>query len=250
MYCGLDGTNVDSPDYSKRAVSELLRCVDKGARGVGEVSDKGWGLAARAGSPLPQARRLHPDDPRLDDFWEKCAELKLPVNLHIADHPSCWEPLGPTWERTPGYQRYNLFGQDVPSFNELMQMRDRLLAKHPRTLFIACHFSNQGHNLGVLSQVLDRFPNLYVDISARDYEIGRQPRTALKFFMRYKDRILFGTDLSPGTAMYESWWRLLESADEFMPGRIWWRLYGLELPKDVLRRVYQENARRILNLNR
>ncbi len=121
-------------------------------------------------------RGFIPTIPRLDLFWKKCAELKIPVNTHIADHPSCWQPLGPNQERTPDFQHFNLYGKDVPSYEELLGHRDRLLERHPDTRFIACHLSNQGNNLAAAGQALDRFPNLYFDISARDYELGRQPR--------------------------------------------------------------------------
>ena len=247
LYCGLDTTDMGASDYPQRAVRELVRCYEKGARGVGELSDKGWGYNGSSSRPLPRNQRLHPDDPRLDLFWKKCAELKIPVNTHIADHPSCWQPLGPNQERTPDFQHFNLYGKDVPSYEELLAHRDRLLERHPDTRFIACHLSNQGNNLAAAGQALDRFPNLYFDISARDYELGRQPRTALQFLTRYKDRILFGTDMGRDRKVYEAWWRLLETNDEFLPGRIWWRYYALNLPAEVLDSVYRGNAKRILN---
>ncbi len=246
LFCGLDTSKSDAADYPQRVVRELVRCVSKGAKGVGELSDKGWGFGGNARSALPRNRRLHPDDARLDAFFEKCAELGLPVNLHIADHPSCWQPLGPRQERTPDFQGFNQYGKDVPSFDELLATRDRMLTKHPKTRVIACHFSNQGHDMAALAKVLDRFPNLYLDLSARDYEIGRAPRTSAKFLARYKDRVLFGTDMGRDKEMYQAWWRLLETADEFIPGRIWWRYYGLELPAPVLEAIYSANAAKIL----
>jgi predicted TIM-barrel fold metal-dependent hydrolase len=166
LFCSLDSTNIEAPDYPQRAAAELERCYRMGARGVGELSDKGWGMQSGMGAlnvdgkkegPLPRDRRLHPDDPRLDLFWEKCAELNLPVNLHIADHPSCWQPLGPNQERTPDFQHFNLVGKEVPSYQELLTMRDRMLAKHPRTKFIACHLSNQGNDLASLSKFVRRY---------------------------------------------------------------------------------------------
>jgi predicted TIM-barrel fold metal-dependent hydrolase len=246
LWCGLEARDADKPDYPARAVAELVRCYKMGARGVGELSDKGSGLA-RGGDSVPRGQRLHPDDPRLDLFWKKCAELKLPINLHIADHPSAWRPPDNRQERLPGYQRYNQYGRDVPSYEELLALRDRLLARHPEPTFILCHFSNQGNDLAALSKVLDRFPNLYVDISARQYEMGRQPRHAAKFLARYKDRVLYGTDLTPNKAMYLSWWRLLETPDEYLPGDAGWRLYGLELPAPVLEAIYRGTALRVLN---
>lgn len=247
LYCGLDTTDSGASDYPQRAVRELVRCSEKGARGVGELSDKGWGFNGDSAHPLPRNQRLHPDDPRLDLFWKKCAELKIPVNVHIADHPSCWQPLGPHQERTPDFQTFNLYGKDVPSYEELLSHRDRMLERHPDTRIIACHLSNQGNNLAAAGQALDRYPNLYLDISARDYELGRQPRTALRFLKRYKDRILFGTDMGRDRKVYEGWWRLLETGDEFLPGRIWWRYYALDIPHEVLENLYRSNARRILN---
>jgi len=253
LYCSIDTHDIGAPDYPQRAVRELERCYRNGARGVGELSDKGWGViggmaAADEGfKNTPQKLRMHPDDPRLDAFWEKCAELKLPVSLHVADHPSAWQPLGPHQERTPDFQTFNLYGKDVPSYQELLNMRDRAIAKHPHTTFVACHLGNQGNDLASLAKVLDRYPNLYVDIAARDYELGREPRTALKFLTKYKDRVLFGTDMGNDPAMYRGWWRLLETADEYIPGRIWWRLYALELPDPVLKAIYRDNALRILN---
>jgi predicted TIM-barrel fold metal-dependent hydrolase len=244
LWCSLDTTNIDAPDYPARAVRELERCYRQGARGVGELTDKGSGMQR---DRLPRDKRMHPDDSRLDAVWKKCAELKLPVNVHVADHPSCWQPLGPNQERTPDFQHFNQYGKDVLSFEELIERRNRMLDKHPRTTFIACHLGNQGHDLAALAKALDRYPNLYVDISARDYEVGRQPRTAAKFLARYKDRVLFGTDMQRDRGMYRGWWRLLETADEFIAGRIWWRYYGLELPAPVLESLYRGNARRLLH---
>jgi predicted TIM-barrel fold metal-dependent hydrolase len=245
LYCGLDTTDFDKPDYPERAVAELVRCYKKGARGVGELSDKGSGFSRNAN--LPRDKRLHPDDARLDPFWEKCAELKMPANIHMADHPSCWKPLDAYQERTPDYQHFNLYGKDVPSYEELIAIRDRTLAKHPKTTFIACHLGNQGNDLAALAKVLDAHPNLYVDISARDYEVGREPRAAVKFLTKYRNRVLWGTDMGREKSMYQAWWRLFESADEFMPGRIWWRYYGLELSASALESLYRKNARGLMN---
>lgn len=244
VWCDLLVEDIDAPDYPERAVQELVRCYEKGARGVGELSDKGRGLQR---DELPRDERLHFTDPRLAPFWEKCGELGLPINFHIADHPSCWQPLGPNQERTPDFQHFNLSDKDVPSYEELLAMRDRMLESHPRTTFIACHLSNQGNDLGSLGDALDRYPNLFADVSARDYEIGRQPRNAHRFLARYRDRILFGTDMGRDAEMYRGWWRVLETADEYLPGRVWWPYYGLELPDGVLQFLYRDNARRILN---
>jgi uncharacterized protein len=247
VFCSMDAHGIDEPDYSARVVRELEHCVRNGARGLGEVTDKGWGMQGNAESPLPRSKRMHPDDTRLDALWEKCADLNVPVNVHIADHPSCWQPPGPHQERTPDFQVFNLYEKDVPSYEELLSRRNRMIGNHPRTTFIAAHLGNQGNDLASLAKTLDRYPNFYVDISARDYEVGREPRFALKFLSRYQERILFGTDMGRDEAMYRGWWRLLESGDELIPGRLWWRLYGLEAPSPVLEKLYVRNAKRILN---
>jgi predicted TIM-barrel fold metal-dependent hydrolase len=247
VYCGLDVTNIEAPDYPERAARELERCYRRGARGVGEITDKGWGVQASEANALPLTKRLRLDDPRLDLFWKKCAQLNLPVNTHIADHPSCWQPLGPQQERTPDFQGFNLSGKDVPSYAELLASRDRVLTRHPKTRFIFCHLSNQGNDTAALGRALEKFPNLYLDISARDYELGRQPRTAHQFLVRYQDRVMFGTDMGSEQSMYEGWWRLLETADEYLPGRIWWPYYGLELPDSLLKSLYRDNALKLLN---
>jgi len=246
LYCGMVGTDIDKPDYSDRAVAELVRCHNKGARGVGELSDKGSGLTRDTAQP--RDKRLHPDDPRLDAFWEKCAELKMPVNLHIADHPSCWTPLDVYQERTPDYQHFNQFGKDVSSYDELITIRNRTLERHPKTIFIACHLGNQGNDLEKLSLAMDKYPNLYLDTSARDYEMGRTPRTSAKFLTKYQNRIVFGTDQSREKSMYQIHWRLFETADEYIVGRVWWRYYGLELPAPVLESLYRGTARKIFNI--
>jgi hypothetical protein len=245
LYCGIETVDIEKPDYPERAAAELARCYKRGARGIGELSDKGWGFGRDRHASRDQ--RLHPDDPRLDLFWSKAAELKMPVNIHVADHPSCWTPLDVYQERTPEFQHFNLYGKDVPSFRELIDIRDHTLARHPKTTFIACHLGNEGNDLSTLGKALDKYPNLFLDISARDYELGRTPRAALRFLTKYRDRIMFGTDLGRDRSMYQGWWRLLESADEYMPGRVWWRYYGLELPAPSLEALYRGNARKILN---
>ncbi len=244
LWCSLDTDNVNDPGYPQRVAREVERCYEMGARGIGEITDKGSGIQREA---LPRAQRMHFDDPRLDLAWQACARLNMPVNMHIADHPSSWQPLGPYQERSPDFQGFNQYGKDVLSYQELLASRDRLLERHPKTLFIACHLSNQGNHLAELEKALDKYPNLYLDISARDYEVGRQPRTAAKFLTKYQQRVLFGTDMEREPSMYRGWWRLLETADEFIPGRIWWPYYGLELPAPVLEALYRGNAKRILN---
>jgi hypothetical protein len=248
LYCGMDLTDIEKPDYSERVVAELIRCHQMGACGVGEITEKGCGLTGDCA--LSEKKRLHPDDVRLDAFWEKCAELKMPVNLHIGDHPSAYTPLDQYQERTPDYQHFNQFGKNICSLDEQLAFRDHTLEKHPGTIFIACHLGGEGNDLQKLSLAMEKYPNLYLDISARDYEIGRTPRSAAKFIAKYKERIVFGTDMGRERDMYKMWWRLLESFDEYFPGRVWWRYYGLGLPEPVLESLYCGTAKKIFEFKK
>lgn len=245
LYCGIETDGIEQADYPGRAAVELERCYKQGARGIGEITDKGFGITRDP--ELNPSQRLHHDDSRLDRVWEKAAELNLPVNLHIADHPSAWEPPNIFQERTPIFQQFNQHDGKGLSYEGLIPLLSRTLEKHPETTFIACHLANLGNDLGRLSSIMDRHDNLYVDISARDYEVGRQPRGAAQFLKAYQDRVLFGTDMGMDKGMYQAWWRLLESADEHMTGRVWWRYYGLDLSEKVLESLYRENAKRIMN---
>lgn len=245
LFCGLESKDLHTSKFEERAATELERCYRNGARGVGELTDKGFGLTGDRN--LAAGERLHADDDRLVAFWSKCAELKLPVNIHIADHPSAWLAPDAFQERTPIFQQYNQYKSEGLAHAELIDTLPRMLKKNAGTTFIACHLANLGHDLKRLAAMLDAHANLFVDISARDYEVGRQPRGAAKFLTAYADRVLFGTDMGMDKAMYHNWWRLLESADEYMEGRIWWRYYGLELPAQVLKALYRDNAQRILN---
>jgi predicted TIM-barrel fold metal-dependent hydrolase len=253
LYCGMDTRSLDiaAPDYSQKVAAELERCYRMGARGVGEVTDKGRGFGSGStvdpGALLPRDKRLHVDDHRLDLFWQKCAELKMPVNLHIADHPSAWQPDDEHQERTPSFQRYNQHGLDVPTHGELIGRFHTLLDRQPKTTFVAVHFSNLGHDFGQLAKALDRFPNLNVDLSARAYEFGRQPFTAPPFFEKYKHRVLYGSDQEVNEEMWRAWWRVLETRDEFIKGPSWWRLYGMGLSDSALEAIYRGNAKRLLN---
>lgn len=246
LYCGMDLTGIEKKDYPKRVAEDLARCREMGAIGVGEITDKGFGITQDRN--LPENKRLHPDDERLDLFWEKCAELKMPVNLHVADHPSCWTPLDVFQERTPDYQHFNLYNENVLPFGELIAKRNKILEKHPDTILIACHLGNQGHDLATLEKTMDKYPNLYLDTSARDYELGRTPRSSAKFLNKYKNRIVFGTDMGRKKSMYQIHWRLLETADEYIPGRVGWRYYGLELPDSTLKALYRDTAKSIFDI--
>jgi predicted TIM-barrel fold metal-dependent hydrolase len=245
VWCGLETTNCDQPGWSEQAVAELIRCQKNGARGVGELHDKGRGLNSPKG--------MHCDDPRLDPFFDKCGELGLPVNIHIGEDQWMYEPMD---EHNDGLM--NAFTWNIPNdpavlrHDEVLATLDRMVAKHPRTTIIACHLANCCADLTKLATLLDKYPNLYADIGARFSELTAIPRTIGRFFAKYQDLILYGTDNTPNPEMYRTSFRILETDDEhFYPtnfSKYHWPSHAFALPEDILKKVYRENAVRILHL--
>jgi predicted TIM-barrel fold metal-dependent hydrolase len=196
------------------------------------------------------------DDPRLDPLWATAGELRLPVLIHVADPVAFFEPLDATnerWEELHAHPDWHFPSPPFPPFLSIVEALARLVARHPGTTFIGAHGGCYAENLAWVGALLDRCPNFYLDISARLAELGRQPYTTRRFFLRYPDRILFGTDQAAAVPMYRLHYRFLETADEYFPyglgptpaqGR--WQIYGLDLPAAVLEAVYAGNAARIL----
>jgi predicted TIM-barrel fold metal-dependent hydrolase len=211
------------------------------------------------------------DDARFDPMWEACAAMELPVFIHTADPEAFFLPIDRFNERYDElgfHPDWSFYGRDFPSFEELLAARDRLYARHPRTQFVSLHVGHNAENLASVGAALDRFPNTLVELGARIGELGRQPRAAARFFDRYQDRILFGTDAVPPPEgekfpqqvfkdeLYEIYFRFLESADEYfdyapaaVPPQGRWRIYGLALPEPILKKVYHDNAARLLKLS-
>jgi predicted TIM-barrel fold metal-dependent hydrolase len=253
------------PGYSKFQADELERAKTDGARGV-KVT-KILGLYLRQG--VTEGPLLKVDDPRFDPMWEAAAALKMPVAIHTSDPEAFFLPIdryNERWEELYNHPDWSFHGHDFPSNKELLEARDRVYARHPKTQFLSLHIGNDAENLSYVSECLDRFPNMHVEMGARIGELGRQPRAARKFFERYQDRILFGTDATPNApevpqqtytdALYEIYFRFLETEDEYfdyapapVPPQGRWRIYGLGLPETILRKVYFENASRLLGLS-
>jgi predicted TIM-barrel fold metal-dependent hydrolase len=199
------------------------------------------------------------DDPRLEPLFETAAELGIPVVVHIADPVAFFDPVDETnerWEELHVHPDWQFTSPPFPPFLTILEQFGNLVRTHTHTTFIGAHVGCYAEDLGWVSEMLDECPNYYVDISARIAELGRAPYAARRFFLEYADRILFGTDQPAGVAQYRLHYRFLESDDEYfaydlseIPGQGRWRIYGLYLPDDVLRKVYFANAARILGLD-
>jgi predicted TIM-barrel fold metal-dependent hydrolase len=244
---------IAEPGYAAWQAEELTRAKAAGARGLKVLKVLGLFLREQIDAgPLVKV-----DDPRFDPMWEACAALDLPVAIHVSDPAAFFLPVDAQNERYEELHRrpdWSFHGRDFPSNAEILAARDRVLARHPRTTFIGLHVGHSSEDLAAASAALDRFPNLYVDIAARIGELGRQPRASQRFFDRYQDRIVFGTD-GPHDALYPIYFRFLETEDEYfdyspgpIPSQGRWKIYGLGLSDQILRKVYAGNAERLLHL--
>jgi predicted TIM-barrel fold metal-dependent hydrolase len=252
------------PDYPRIQAEAIEQAHRDGARGLKIL--KTLGLYLREN--ITSGKLVKIDDPRFDPMWDTCGQLKMPVAIHVSDPLAFFTPtdrFNERYEELNEHPDWSFYGRDFPSNAELLEARNRVMARHPQTRFITLHVGNFAEDLGNVGMNLDRFPNMTVDLAARVGELGRQPRTARAFFEKHQDRILFGTDATPhaddlpqqalGEKLYEIYFRFLESDDEYFdyaPARVppqgRWRIYGIHLPDEILRKVYFENAARELGI--
>jgi predicted TIM-barrel fold metal-dependent hydrolase len=242
VLAGIDFRNV-GPGWADKAIAQLRADVKAGAVGVGEIS-KSFGLTIRK----PDGTRLKIDDPELDPIWEECARLNIPVFIHTADPPEFFQPIdfhNERWLELALYADRRYPAGEFPTFEELMGERDRLFKKHPKTRFVAAHLGWHGNNLGRLAKMFDEMPNLYAEVGAVLYDIGRQPRAGHDFLVKYQDRVLFGKDAFQPEE-YPYYWRVFETTDEYFDYyrnyHAFWKLYGVGLPDTVLKKLYFDNA--------
>ncbi len=258
-------SEANRPTYAKDQADDIERAGKLGARGVKVLKTLGLYLREQITSgPLVAI-----DDRRFDPMWEACAANRMPVAIHIGDPSAFFLPIdrfNERFEELNNHPDWSFHGRDFPSNRQLLDARNRVFARHPKTTFVALHVGHNAENLGDVSESLDRYPNMHVEMGARVGELGRQPRTSRRFFDRYQDRILFGTDAVPhgnetpqqvfGEALYEIYFRFLETEDEYFdyapaptPPQGRWHIYGIGLPEAILRKVYNENAARLLRLS-
>jgi predicted TIM-barrel fold metal-dependent hydrolase len=250
VWCGFDYTGMDQPGWSARAVKELERCYKRGARGVGELGDKGLGeLYSR---PTP-GYGMHIDDPRMKPLIKRCGELRMPISIHVAEDQWMYEPIDSTNDglMNAAIWRVDQTKEGLLSHDQLIATLAHAVRDNPNTTFIACHLANTCSDLSQLGKMFDQYPNLYADIAARYGELAPIPRYVRAFMERYSDRIVYGTDMGTSKDMYHTTFRILESADEHFYEHdrfgYHWPLYGLALPDAVLKKLYGENGAKILS---
>jgi predicted TIM-barrel fold metal-dependent hydrolase len=255
------------PDYPQKQADAIEEAVQAGAKGLKILKTLGLFLREQ----ITEGPLVKVDDPRFDPMWEACAAHNLPVAIHVADPEAFFLPIDCTnerWDELGHHPDWSFYGRDFPSFQEVMEARDRLYARHPKTQFLSLHLGHDAENLAFVAESMDRFPNMTVELGARIGELGRQPRASAKFFDRYQDRILFGTDAVPPPAgeatpqqvfkdeLYEIYYRFLETEDEYfdyapapIPPQGRWQIYGIGLSEGILKKVYHDNAVRLLGLD-
>jgi predicted TIM-barrel fold metal-dependent hydrolase len=236
--------------FAQTAIEHLEADMALGARGLKITKELGLRFQDKTGAMVAV------DDERLSPIWKRLAELHAPVLIHVSDPQAFFIPLDETNEHYPTLQEFPGWGFQESFFGkwELLAQRNRVIARNPRTTFLLPHVANNPEDLDSVAALLDAYPNVFIDISARVDELGRQPYTARDFFIKYQDRILFGIDMPISAYAYRGYFRFLESKDEYIdfpdylgrPGHCRWRIYGLYLPDDVLRKVYHENAQRVI----
>jgi predicted TIM-barrel fold metal-dependent hydrolase len=253
------------PNYPKQQAQAIEQAHRDGARGLKIL--KTLGLYLREN--IVSGTLVKIDDPRFDPMWDACGQLNLPVAIHISDPVAFFTPtdrFNERYEELNNHPDWSFYGGDFPSNAELIAARNRVMARHPKTQFVTLHVGNFSENLQNVGENLDRFPNMSVDIAARIGELGRQPVAARKFFDKYQDRILFATDATPhgdefpqqvfNDQLYEIYYRFLETEDEYfdyapakIPPQGRWRIYGINLPESILRKVYSGNAAQLLRVS-
>jgi uncharacterized protein len=247
VFTQIDWSKIDDPNFSQKMVEQIDDAVSRGARGLKVLKDLGLGVRDKSG------KLITVDDARLDPIWAECGRLGIPVSIHVSDPEAFFHPIDNTNERYEElieHPVWSFAASQFPSKVSFLEARDSVIERHPDTTFVALHVANWPENLDYVSQELDRYPNMMVEFGAREAELGRQPRRAREFFLKYQDRIMFGTDNGMDEEMYRNHFRWLETADEYFdywgyPGQGRWEIYGMDLPGEVLEKVYHLNAERI-----
>lgn len=248
VFTQIDWSKVNDPNFGEEMAAQIRDSVKRGARGLKLLKDLGLGVRDKSG------KLLAIDDPRLDPVWEECGKLGIPVFIHSGDPEAFFHPTDATnerYEELMEHPDWSFYGQDFPSLDSLLEARNRVFAKHPHTTFVSLHMG-WPENLDWVQSMLDKYPNVMVEFGAREAELGRQPRRTRDLFLKYQDRVMFGTDNGLSEDMYRNNFRWLETADEYFdywgaPGQGRFEITGLALPDEVLEKIYHVNAERLFS---
>lgn len=246
VFTNMDFSAIDDAEWQSRMLKQLEEDVKKGAQGLKIYKSLGMTTKDSKGN------RVRIDDPRIDPIWAKCGELGIPVLIHSADPKQFWQPMDANnerWLELKTHDGRKRSDTDPAPWETIIAEQHNIFKKHKKTTFIAAHMAWYPNDLKKLSGILDAMPNVVVEIGAVIAELGRQPRAAREFMIKYQDRVLFGKD-SWVPEEYQTYFRVLETADEYFPYHkryhAFWRMYGLDLPDEVLKKIYYKNALRIL----
>ena len=246
QFANISFDNIDDPNWTEQTVRQLEEDYKNGARGLKIFKNLGLTATDSEGNRIPV------DDPRIDPVWAKCGQLGIPVLIHTGEPAVFWEPIdkyNERWLEMKQFPNRHRNPEEFPSWEKVMSEQWNVFRKHPETTFINAHLGWLGNNLGRLGELMDEFPNMVTEIGAVLAELGRQPQYARQFFIKYQDRIMFGKD-SWRPEEYYVYFRVLETSDEYFDyyrkRHAFWKMYGLNLPDDVLQKVYYKNALRII----
>jgi uncharacterized protein len=248
VFTQIDWSKIDDPNFGQEMVQQLDDAVRRGARGLKLLKDLGLGVKDKTGKLIPV------DDPRLDPVWDECGRLGIPVFIHTGDPEAFFHPIDATNERYEElieHPDWSFYGPQFPSLQDVLEARNRVFAKHPRTTFVSLHMG-WPENLPWVTKMLDDHANVMVEFGAREAELGRQPRQTRELFLKYQDRVMFGTDNGMDEGLYRNQYRWLETSDEYFdpwgyPGQGRWKTYGVGLPDPVLEKIYHKNAERLFS---
>lgn len=245
LFTNIDFSTIDDPEWSARTSKQLEEDVKRGAKGLKIYKNLGMTAVDKAG------KRIKVDDPRIDPVWKKCGELNIPVLIHSADPREFWQPFDKSNERWLELKLHpnRRHDKDTLSWETIIREQHNMFRKNPKTIFINAHLGWFGSDLTRLGKLMEELPNTYTEIGAVISEFGRQPRAGREFLIKYQDRVLFGKD-SWVPAEYATYFRVLETNDEYFPYHkkyhAFWRMYGLGLPDEILKKIYYKNALKII----
>ena len=256
VYCGFDFSKFPEKGWSEKAITELRRCVKEGAKGIGELHDKGSGMI----------KGIHPDDPQLDPLFDACKEMRLPINIHIAEPIWMYEAMDSTNDGLTRSWTWRVKDKSkITDHSGMMKIISNMLERHPDNHFVLAHLANCSYDFSILGKLFDDHPNFHADVSARFAEFSTIPRTTSQFFEKYQDRIVYGTDYGWETwdttgdygnhtstlQMFRMTFRVLETLDEhfYLTDLVGykWPMYGLGLSESALKKIYRDNALKIIS---